>query len=594
MFKKTILLLLLSSSLFGQVIDSNRVGYSTLVSSKIIPFDTVLNISTYHDFNEWGRDDFGVVSLGNLGDLKANLTQTNLLNFLPNLGIDGYFKNSNSLKSIPFYNVKAPTGGIRFQTAYEKGQMFGAFFTVNPIDRLNIYLDFQRINARGFYFNQQNISNKLKLSTHFSTLNEFYTVASAVSWNKFTNLEFGGIADNQSFEENSLSNRELIAVNLTQSGSRTNDFNLLVIQKINLIRIDSTKLVKMFYEFDVKSQYVAFTSSDSAFVRDAIFEETTIHDSISFSRFNNFIGLSLYGKKHVFDVGINHSYYTYSNLFLSQTENLFAFKARTYGEFEKFKYRAEWENYLVGDYLGTYNLALHILDFSLLKNFTLDASLVHGLYNPGLFVQSFVSNNFNWDNGFKKIRNTNIRGRILLKEKYGFEAGFTVIDDDIYFNEYAVPVQYDGLLSNYYVQASADIKLIGKLRLDNKVRFQQVSNTDILRIPNWVLRNTLYYEVSAFKNALNSHFGIEFEYFDSFKSNAYMPATTVTYLQNDVEIGNYPYFNFFLDFKIQELVFFLRLENITQGLFEYNYYAVPNYARPDFNIRIGATWRFFN
>ena len=73
-----------------------------------------------------------------------------------------------------------------------------------------------------------------------------------------------------------------------------------------------------------------------------------------------------------------------------------------------------------------------------------------------------------------------------------------------------------------------------------------------------------------------------------------MPATTIMYLQDDISIGNFPYFNFFVDLKIDDFVFFVRLENITQGMFGYNYYAAPLYPLPDFAFRFGATWRFFN
>jgi hypothetical protein len=66
------------------------------------------------------------------------------------------------------------------------------------------------------------------------------------------------------------------------------------------------------------------------------------------------------------------------------------------------------------------------------------------------------------------------------------------------------------------------------------------------------------------------------------------------YLQNDIQNGNFPYFNFFLNFRIQEFTFYLRLENVTQGLFAFDYYAAPFFPLPDFAFRIGATWRFFN
>jgi hypothetical protein len=104
----------------------------------------------------------------------------------------------------------------------------------------------------------------------------------------------------------------------------------------------------------------------------------------------------------------------------------------------------------------------------------------------------------------------------------------------------------------------------------------------------------LYFERNIFGKAARIQTGVEFTYFSRFTSEAYMPATSVMYLQDEISIGNFPYFNFLFNFKIKEFTFFLRLENITQGLFKYNYFAAPFTPLPDFAIRAGATWRFFN
>jgi hypothetical protein len=104
----------------------------------------------------------------------------------------------------------------------------------------------------------------------------------------------------------------------------------------------------------------------------------------------------------------------------------------------------------------------------------------------------------------------------------------------------------------------------------------------------------LYHQKKYFNGNLDAQLGIEFQYFSSFSSDAFMPATSVMILQNGQEIGNFPYFNFFAGIKIKEVNVYVKLENVAEGLFPRNYYAAPNYPLPDFAIRLGATWRFFN
>ena len=59
-------------------------------------------------------------------------------------------------------------------------------------------------------------------------------------------------------------------------------------------------------------------------------------------------------------------------------------------------------------------------------------------------------------------------------------------------------------------------------------------------------------------------------------------------------IGDYPYWDAFIQFKIQKARVFVRYQHVNEGWNGYRYYAAPNYPRNDRVFRVGASWRFFN
>ena len=73
-----------------------------------------------------------------------------------------------------------------------------------------------------------------------------------------------------------------------------------------------------------------------------------------------------------------------------------------------------------------------------------------------------------------------------------------------------------------------------------------------------------------------------------------MPSTQVFYIQDRVKTGQYLYTDFYINERIKPVQFFLKIENILQGLVGKNYSLVPGYYQPDRAFRFGLTWMFFD
>jgi len=596
--KKSILLLLFFSTVFlchAQWYDSTETGFFTLDDATMNELKSELSVDSYLGMLDFRTDTFGVISLGNQGDVRRSLLFRHLQEVRPNIGVDGYFKNMTSTQFVPMYNVHVPLGGIRLMSGYDSGQMFGLFLTLNTHSRFNVYLDFQRNNSRGLFFNQQNKADQFLFSSTFSSEDERYDLAILTSLNWSDNIEWGGIANDSSFRAREFDIVELYSVKLNQSTSKAFKGDVALLQRYKLFGADSTNSLGVFYDLNYLNQRFEFSTADPNLLSIAAIDAELATDSIHFTRTENFAGIFFSGEKKTFDIkaGIHHTYYNYSNRYFGLAENLIGLGGSIVGSIKQMQVEALFRNYLNGAFAGAYDLRSKVhFEFTEHKIFV-TGFFNQGLYNPGMFYNRNLGNFFVWDNNFRKIFINHIGGT-LGKGHHSITTGIYLMDAFVYFDEMALPAQMDGFSSVFYTDVKSNIKLYGRFKLDSRVRFQTTNQSDFIRLPSWVFREIVYYQRSFFESKLDAQIGIDFQYFSSFMSEGFMPLTSVMFLQNDELIGNFPYATLFAAIKIRDFNLFLRLENITDQLLPRQYFAAPGYPLPPFNFRFGAKWNFFN
>ena len=86
--------------------------------------------------------------------------------------------------------------------------------------------------------------------------------------------------------------------------------------------------------------------------------------------------------------------------------------------------------------------------------------------------------------------------------------------------------------------------------------------------------------------------GVTFKYFTKYNANAYNPLLAEFTLQNTQEIG-YPTFDVFFNARVRRTRLYLKVDNVTSGFSEKNYFSAPNYPYRDFTIRFGLVWNWF-
>jgi hypothetical protein len=167
------------------------------------------------------------------------------------------------------------------------------------------------------------------------------------------------------------------------------------------------------------------------------------------------------------------------------------------------------------------------------------------------------------------------------------------ISNAFYFDTYAYPKQY---LYDLYVMktgVSAKFKFM-KFNFYPSIIYQNISEKKILPLPNFVTSTSIFYSSKLFKSALEMQIGIDLFYYTSYFGNSYMPSTGMFYLQNELEVGSYPYVDLFMNVKIKRAKFFVKYEHANAGLNGSNYMGVPYYPNGDRALRVGLWWGFLN
>ena len=73
-----------------------------------------------------------------------------------------------------------------------------------------------------------------------------------------------------------------------------------------------------------------------------------------------------------------------------------------------------------------------------------------------------------------------------------------------------------------------------------------------------------------------------------------MPATRTFYLQNEVQIGNYPFIDLSVALKVKKAHIFVTYNNMFLLTGNYDAFIAPHYPMRNSKIYIGINWRLFN
>lgn len=586
--------------------------------------DTTLSIQTLYKFNYLRKDYFELLPFSNMGQTYNKLSFDEDSSLFPEMGQRSKYFNFYEVEDIFYYQMPTPVTELFFKTTMEQGQMLDASFAFNTSKQLNFYIAYKGMRSLGKYQHIRSSTGNFRFSSNYHSKNDRYDLKWHYVAQDLSNQENGGIVDNEYFisGEEDFSDRSRLDVIMEDADNILVSKRYFLQQQYNLIHNkDSLRhnIVSVGHRLNYETKFYRYNQDSRVDYFGDSYLSSDIEDRAKLRAFNNeaFVKWS----NHITgDLGFKVKNYNYNYLFRSVTNvggitvpSSFSGNETAVGaEYGKriggFQVYGSLEQTVVGDLGGTNLLAKASFDFGEANSLQASLNINSRMSNFNYLMYQSDYINYNWYHvdDFEKQQTNTLKASVKLKKiaNVGFE--YSILNNYTYFQgessetdndsiSLVSPKQFDGTINYLKLKFQREFKL-GKFALDNTIMYQEVvQDQDILNVPKFVTRNSLYFASNMFKKNLYIETGVTFKYFTEYYANRYNPLLSEFSVQNEQKIGDFPLFDVFLNFKVRQARFYFKAEHLNSLLGEENnYYSAPNNPYRDFIIRFGLVWNLFS
>ncbi len=577
--------------------------------------DTTLSIKKDYKFNYLRTDNFELLAFHNQGQTFTSLGYDfRNLTLLPDIGFTAKQFSYLDVDEIKYYEVPTPTSEITYRTGLQQGQVLDAIFTLNFSRRFNVSLSYKGLRSLGAYRRSLSSNGNFRGTFSYRTKNDAYEIRGHFTSQDFFNQESGGLPASEiaKFVANDpeFTSRERLDVNFNDAENFFDSSRSYIEHSYKLAASKDTINNKDFSNLKIghvltsetKSyNFTQPTDSEIFGTTNGTNGNSTAEQKITNNEFNlEFNSKYVLGK---FKPKVNITQYSYgydtivnTNSAISSIKlegNAIAFGADWNARVKKFQLNAT----------GTVSPGAGRLSGSFLRGealykkdsvFTVKGSLLLSSKSPNFntLLHQSKYDTFNWQNNFSNVNTRNL-GFSFDSKWLNTSLDFTNIDNYTYFDENSLPQQFGNQIIYLKVKASKEFRY-KKFALDNTLMYQNVSSgANVFRVPDFVTRNTLYYQDYWFKGKpMLVNIGATLKYFTTYSANAYNPLLAEFHLQNTQEIG-FPTVDLFFNAQVRRTRIFFKIDNATSGFTEKNYFSAPNYPYRDFTVRFGLVWNWF-
>ncbi len=636
----------------GQVIDTTKTINTWELKHNYTRFEEVSLDTNMHqvqkEYNPALQQGFSYENLGNLGHALNHVDfllrpETDV--FLFGRAWDPYLKTA---ERTTFFNTKTPFTSISYSTNLFINQApeetIEAIHTQNASPFTNFGIYFNILSGKPYYENQKTRVNRVGLfgshaKNRYSIFGSFYS-------NGFKLGDNGGLIDLDGFKNNVLENPWQYNMNLLNAHSEYRNISLFFTHKYNLVErqtftdslgntTSSGKNLSLSHQFlverNMKDYYDEVNLEELSPVYNNYYYLSDIaKDSASEDKISNVfqvilgdpdydkISARVYSGYEVRRFGMlspyDYSYWQVDTTNSTPIEVDSSYRDTTVARFNDqyfhdvyiglhlagpttgiWDWVVDGKYYLLGYYQNNFDVnATFSREIMGKANLGLRGSI--DLKKPHYFTNHYSSSFVRWENDFPSM--FRIKGEAFVSSdelEMDIRAGAAVISNYIYWDQGAIPRVYESdllVLSGYFFK---HFKLAG-WHSDNKILVQYTTANEVLRLPLVSIYSSNYWKQSMFKGALIADLGFDLYYATNYRASAYMPATGAFYLQDEREVGGYPFLDVFLSFRISRTRIFFSFNNIFAGsnFFGNNYFTSYRYPTKPRNGRLGLVWTFYD
>ncbi len=601
----------------------SRLPYFTIGDEFVAPqpLDTTLDGKQYYEPGQQ-ENNFRYRNLGNLGLAHIPLTIIPKQDVKFTLGLEQYDLYMFHRNNLRWYTLDQPFTNLFLLIGANREQSARVTHNQNIGKHFNFAFNFNRFASPGSYLAQETSHNNLALTSRYEAPSGKYGLSMMLLFNSVRVQDNGGSQGTDIFRDSSYTTSSLVAVELESAKTFMRDFQFVVRQEIRQGKIigfqldDTTKAQRFFadwviyHELQIKNLKYAFADQNpnadyyGNFYVDA--------DSLSFNvrqkQWGNRLGIQFAkilsadssGAKYrnfLIDAHIEQQLIDVSNGNLSSAFSGLSANIRI-GDHPLSDKRFTYEGTANYQLLG-YN-ANDLYVSARMGYRSKKAGEINAVASLRNAEQNWLYNNLSFS-GFTLQQNlaktqTFRAGLEYTLPKYRLTLGgyFYNMSNYAYMDANRLPGQMDGSLQAIVFKLKHTLTF-WDMGLENEIRVQFVSNDKVLPLPTYWGRNTLYYEKSLFKNNLNGRVGVDVFYNTNYNAFGYFPLTGQFHVQNAEALKFYPVMDLFVNVQVSELVIFLKMEHVNQGMFKENgYFNAYKYPAPPRAFKVGLIWRFYS
>jgi hypothetical protein len=581
-------------------------------SGKSYHIDTSLN--DFHNYEFLYKDRLVYQNLGNFGTPTQNLYYTAPLSIGKSLGFNSFDIYANDPSKVKYYDTRSPFSTIRY-TQGSSGQQYGkGEFARNIRPNWNFGFEISRLTANkiiGARAQRERLADHtLFLAfTRFFTKDSTYQILANYSFFDHKNFETGGVRRDSATETNeTFFNGREENVNLYASRSLEKRSIFHLYQQLSLPR---SQALQLFHVFDFRFQRNRFTSDlrlDSIFypgkdnLLPSYYNAESTNDRTDYQLLENKVGIKGKAADLFYTGYFRRKDFTYTQFY--PFDSLRRFNENFIGGGLRYDVFKETSINANAEYLVTGNYLLPGIKDYLLKAEFVSKYLTGGYYrvnhSPTLVQMKYYGNNLSWNHldtfRFNNTTSDNLYARGNLQWKvFSISPGinFTNIRQYIYFDTLAFPAQEENPISVFSFDLMFKFKW-RSLNLENYFKYTNVSDPDLIQVPEIYNHSRVYIENKIFKNALLIQLGADFFWRSTYYANKYMPITQQFYLNNDFPVNSYLIADVFLNAQIKKVNVFIKFSHINQGLPNAGYFSTPYYPGLPRTFQFGLRWHFFD
>ncbi|MCM4156597.1 putative porin [Gramella sp. AN32] len=578
--------------------------------------DTTLTITKDYTFNYLRKDNFELLAFPNTGQTYNSLSFIkDYHSFFPEFGARARHFNFMEVEDINYYHVPTPFTDLYFKTVPEQGQQLDALFTINTSQNFNAFIAYKGTRALGRFQHILTSTGNLRMGFSYDSDDDRYHAKGHFVSQDLLNEENGGLTD-QSIQqyidkEEEFDDRSILEVNFEDAKSTLFGKRFYLNHSYRLAgQKDSLNSFSLGHVFDYS--YKKFQFKQNASKTDIFgpsFESSNLNDETRLKHLMNELSLNLQNNvlgSISLAAGMTNYEYGYNSIYINGEDEIVTNKLagnipHVGGNYKKniggFDVTGEARINISSELPGNYfdaSAGYRLNEFNKIRfGFNQNSSAPN--FNFLLYQSDYI--NYNWQNDFSNESSQRLYAKLDLSKIAQVNADLIQTQNYTFFAENAngdvKPFQSGDPLRYFKVRAEREFNW-GIFGMYHTLMYQNVlEGSDVLNVPDFVTRNSVYYQDFWFKEALYLQTGFTLKYFTKYQMNAYDPVLAEFYIQDAQEFSNFPVVDFFFNAKVDTARLFFKLQHLNALFNGNNNFSAPGYPYGDFLLRFGIVWDFF-